>query len=190
MGVEPNEFETNPDAQEPRVVRFPSPPFKLSSNPPPLKSLPPLRTLPQFQHQRPRGNSIFLPDGAAANVEALRPWREDHPDRRLYGGVFDVSAVDRFFARRAQRHPARQVFLPGDLHLSRRRAAAAKPSEPLAVVVLGSGGIYLAVSHIASTTVDYGDTQRRFAGDGPYLFALSSAALIFGALVSRRRAHD
>ena len=58
------------------------------------------------------------------------------------------------------------------------------------VVVLGSGGIYLAVSHIASTTVDYGDTQRRFAGDGPYLFALSSAALIFGALVSRRRAHD
>ena len=180
MGVEPNESGTNPDAQEPRVVRFPSPPFKLSSNPPPLKSLPPLRTLPQFQHQRPRGNSIFLPGGVG------RMWKRCDLGEKIIliaacTAAFsmclpwtDFSLVALNGIQQDKYFYLANFIYPVVALLRQSRA------NRWTVVVLGSGGIYLAVSHIASTTVDYGDTQRRFAGDGPYLFALSSAALIFG----------
>ena len=53
MVDEPHNLENEQDASEPRVLRFPTPPDPSAT--PQLKTLPPLRTLPQFQPQRSRG---------------------------------------------------------------------------------------------------------------------------------------
>jgi hypothetical protein len=190
MAVEPNDFESEPEAHEPRVLPFPAPPAASSSGPAPLKSLPPLRTLPQFQNQRPRRHSIFRPGGLS------RMWnRCDLGEKTMLIAACtaafsmclawtDFSFVslsgiqqDKYFYLAIFIYPVAALLRQGR-------------ANRWAAVALGSGGIYLAVSYIMSTTVDYGDIQRRFAGDGPYLFALSSAALIAGALISRRRVRD